>query len=106
MSKPPGKRAVRALVRKLLAERGVAAAAVFGTQVEGRRLPGPHEVESLSGYALARDGSVYAFWLDWDAEQDGYTLRPFRKLDDLGVLADDPEYLAARRRARLGGSGS
>jgi hypothetical protein len=92
---------VAALLDRLFAERGLANAIRFGTQQEGIRLPGAGggpPIEAVSGFALAPDGMVYRFWLAWDDRTQRHVLQPFERLATLGVLADDPEYLAARRR--------
>ncbi|GIW06861.1 MAG: hypothetical protein KatS3mg060_1666 [Dehalococcoidia bacterium] len=92
---------VRALLERLLAERGLPDAILFGTQQEGFLLPGVAggpPIEALSGFALARDGTVYRFWLAWDGRAQRHVLQPFVPLDSLGALAEDPEYLAARRQ--------
>jgi hypothetical protein len=95
---------VGALLDRLLAERGLATAVRFGTQQEGLRLPGVAggpPIEAVSGFALAPDGTVYRFWLDWDSRAGRHVLDPFERLSSLGVLADDPEYRAARRQVGL-----
>lgn len=95
---------VATLLQRLFAERGLAGAVLFGTQQEGILLPGiagGPPLEALSGFALAPDGSVYRFWLAWDDTQRRHTLDPWERLTDLGVLATDPEYLAARRALGL-----
>ncbi|MCS6800653.1 MAG: hypothetical protein RMM58_10075 [Chloroflexota bacterium] len=95
---------VAALLDRLFAERGLAGAVRFGTQQEGLLLPGiggGPPIEALSGFALAPDGTVYRFWLDWDSGAGRHLLRPLEPMASLGVLADDPEYLAARRRLGL-----
>lgn len=95
---------VRELLGRLLAERGLATAVPFGTQQEGLRLPGVAggpAIEAVSGFVLAPDGAVYRFWLDWDCCAGRHVLHPFERLATLGVLADDPEYRAARRRLGL-----
>ena len=92
---------VAALLDRLFAERGLPEAIRFGTQQEGKRLPGVGggpPIEALSGFALGPDGTVYRFWLDWDDRTKRHVLQPFEPLTSLGVLADDPEYRAARRR--------
>ncbi len=62
---------------------------------------GGPSVESLSGFAIASGGDVYRFWLDWDRRRKRHVLKPFGRVLDLGVLASDPEYLAARRRIEV-----
>ena len=92
---------VAQLLDRLFDERGLAGAIRFGTQQEGTPLPGIGSgppIESLSGFALGQDGVVYRFWLAWNGRRRRHVLQPFQRLDELGVLASDPEYLAARRR--------
>jgi hypothetical protein len=94
---------VARLLDSLLAERDLAGAIPFATVQEGKRLPGVDggpPIESLSGYALSDDGRVYRYWLAWDDSRRRHVLQPFSRVDKLGVLARDREYLAARRKLK------
>ena len=97
---PPSESAERRAIRRLLAARGVGRHELFLTQREGIRLPGG--LESVSGFVLADDGTVYSFWLSRDPRQDALALDPFGVVQQPdAIFAEDAEYQQARRALGL-----
>ncbi len=90
----------RRAIRRLLAERGIGRHALFLTQREGIRLPGG--LESLSGFVLTADGTVYSFWFGWDQRLRTFVLDPLAMVHAPDrEFADDAEYRQARRALGL-----
>ena len=85
---------------------------LFGTTPEGDILPGNYEAQS--GSFVTKDGKVYEYWVEWNAEimvPDGskgfYTLGEpsyFKENPYRGLYEGDPEYFPAKKRLeeRLG----
>lgn len=98
----PVRAATQAVLRRLLAERGIARYALFLVSGEGVELPGEPggpPIEAVSGFVLDAQGRVYGFWLTWDPAI-GHRLDPWYEVTDPSEFAGDPEF--ERARANLG----
>jgi hypothetical protein len=101
------------VLERLFAEKGLAPGEwwPFLVQQEGRLLPGG--LEDSSGFVLARDGSVYGWWLGWETSagaggsgqevtEGRYVFDRWWRVDVPEVeFAYDAEYALARERLGL-----
>ncbi|HZR97250.1 MAG TPA: hypothetical protein VFE37_01005 [Chloroflexota bacterium] len=99
----PGRRLLDRLIRQQ-PQIGPKRYGLFWVTGEGRYLPSPSgadRIEQTSGYVVAAPGTVFAFWLGWDADQQQPALTRWRRVSPGADWASDPEYQEARAEAGL-----
>jgi|AP95_1055475.scaffolds.fasta_scaffold51521_2 hypothetical protein len=89
---------------RLLEEKGIPQFAFFAGVAEG---PMPTGLEANSGYILAPDEKIWAYFVAWDekklnpdGEEGYYTLR-YLEETDIEEWQDDTGYLRARKKLNL-----
>ena len=105
LERPELERQTRAVVDRLLAEKGFRRYVIFDEDEEASEIL-PDGIYPVSGAVLTDEGRVFRYWLDWHADQDDYTLGEadgFWSEVDISEYEDDPDeyYQAAKRKLGL-----
>ena len=71
LENPELEQQTRAIIDRLLAEKGITRYVRFGGSEEASEvLPGG--IYPVSGYVLTAEGRVFHYWLDWHADKNDY----------------------------------
>ena len=103
LERPELERKTRAIIDRLLAEKGITRYVPFdGSEEASEVLPGG--IYPVSGLVLTDEGRLFHYWLGWHADKNDYTLGDedgFWSEIDVSEYEADRDYQAARRKLGL-----
>jgi hypothetical protein len=83
----------------LIRAQGITRYGLFFCTGEGNYLPDGSEIGS--GYVIAQDGAVYAYWTGWDTKAQRLTFETWEQIQPEPDWLEEAEYRNARKQAGL-----